>query len=90
MSVRPKYLVMRGVRVGNRMILFIGSHPEYSRDEYGNKVVRFSNRSGEYYQSNIYRKIRTFKQLIKWYRLIGSGSRVIEKVGPFGHRRVRK
>ena len=69
--LHPKYVVMRGVKIDNRMIMFIGAHPVFSKDEYGNKVVSFSNVNSAYYAKAIHKRIWTFGELRKWRRLIG-------------------
>jgi hypothetical protein len=76
---RSKYLVMIGLRYENRAIFFIGSHPKYGIDSFGMKVVRFKNREKEYYADRIYRRIWTFKGLIKWCRLTGKDIRCLER-----------
>jgi len=76
---RPKYVVMKGVQIENRAIMYIGAHPEFKKDDHGNSVVNFKNCKHEYYASNIYLRIWTFKSLLKWRRLTGRGTRVLSK-----------
>tara|TARA_R110002012_G_scaffold275534_1_gene462172 strand:- start:1 stop:291 length:291 start_codon:yes stop_codon:yes gene_type:complete len=73
---------MRGVRIGNRAIMFIGTQPRFIKDAYGNIGVGFKNQDNEFYASNIYKRIWTFKQLIKWRRLIGKNNyAILDKKG---------
>ena len=78
---KPKYVVMKGISVGNRSIMYIGANPTFRVDDYGNRVVTFSNCKHEYYASNIYRRVWTKKALIKWRRLIGDDTRCLVKTG---------
>ena len=77
--LHPKYVVMRGIKIENRMIMYIGANPVYSKDDHGNKTVSFSNCDFNYYATNIYKRIWTLKELIKWRRLIGKTSRCLRK-----------
>ncbi len=69
--LHPKYVVMRGIKIENRMIMFIGSHPVFSETLSGDKILRFSNNNAVFYKKNIYKRIWTYRELIKWRRLIG-------------------
>ena len=78
----PKYIVMQGIAINNRILLFIRHNPIYSKDLYGNKIITFDGDKNTYYADNIYRRIRTMKQLIFWSRLLGkSRFSVVEKIG---------
>lgn len=84
---RPGYVIMKGACVDDRCLLFLGANAIYSKDDYNNTLVSFSNRKqiyGDdryfYYSNKIYIRIWTFRQLIKWRRLLGkSGERVLRK-----------
>lgn len=68
----PKYVVMKGCRVDNRQVMFIGSHPTVIVNDYGVKIIKFKNVKGDYYFNNIYKRVWTFKELLQWRRKIGS------------------
>jgi hypothetical protein len=72
-------VVMKGLQMGNRAIMYIGAHPEFKKDDYGNSVVSFKNCKNEYYSSNIYRRIWTFKQLLRWRRLVGVDTKCLAR-----------
>jgi len=78
----PKYLIMKGIQIDNRTIMFIGAHPKYAVDDYGNKILTFSNTdTTAYYASNIHARIYTLKGLRKWRKLIGRrNQRCLSKV----------
>jgi len=69
--LHPKYVVMRGVKIENRMIMFIGANPVFFETLSGDKILRFSNNRSAFYKGNIYKRIWTYRELIKWRRLIG-------------------
>jgi len=75
--LHPKYVVMRGIKIENRMIMFIGSNPVFSETLSGDKILRFSNNSAAFYKDNIYKRIWTYRELIKWRRLIGKTTRCL-------------
>jgi len=77
--LNPKYVVMRGIGIDGRFIAFLGANPKVRINEYGNKVISFSNRGNEYYASNVYKKINTMKGLIFWRRLLGRDIKCIKK-----------
>ena len=84
---KPRYVIMKGICVEDRCLLYLGVNAEYSKDDYNNTLVSFSNRKqiygGEryfYYSNRLYKRIWTFKQLIRWRRLLGkSGEAVLRK-----------
>ena len=76
----PTCVVMKGARVDGRFIAHLGVNAEYSIDDYGNRLVKFSNRNYEYYASNIHVKIWNKRQLIFWRRLLGADIKCIHKV----------
>jgi len=68
----PKYVIMKGIQIDNRAIMFLGINTKLTKEKlYNHNVLEFSNHSSQYYTSNIYKRIYTFKQLLKWYRLLG-------------------
>jgi hypothetical protein len=71
---RPKYVVMHGVRIENRTIMFIGAHPQCK-----DGIVTFSNRGDAYYASNTHKVIWTHRELHKWRRLIGKDTRCLKR-----------
>lgn len=77
--LNPKYVVMRGIGIDGRFIAFLGANPKISTNDYGNKVISFSNRTNEYYADNIYKKIHTMKDLIFWRKLLGKDVKCIKK-----------
>ena len=91
--VNPKYRIMKGIQIGNRSIFFIGAYPIPPRDTkteieihgYIDKnaqsmKISFNNQPLTYWKSGIYRRIYTFKQLLRWRRLLPhTGSVVLEK-----------
>ncbi len=76
---RPRYVVMKGIQVENRAIMYIGANPKFKKDDFGNTVVSFSNCTSEYFASNIYCGIWTFKSLLKWRRLIGGNTKCLAR-----------
>jgi len=78
--IHPKYVVMRGIEIDNRAIMFLGANPVFTKDEYGNKVMRFSNCKYEYYKDRIHTRIWSFKGLINWRRMVGSDTKFLQKV----------
>lgn len=74
----PRYVVMKGLSIENRALMFVGANPTFKKDEYGSSVVTFTNHDLEYYPSNIYKRIWTFKELMRWRRLLGKGPRCVQ------------
>jgi len=84
----PTMLIMHGIKVENRTILFIGENPTYLIGDFGSRCVKFSNSEHTYYRSNIYRRIRSARYLKYWQNLLGNES-VVVRVLPFGrHERI--
>ena len=90
----PKYMVMKGVCIDDRCVLFIGAYPTcphkykdkeikiqgYCDEAYLKFLVEFKNQEFTYYKSNKLCTIWTFKELIKWRRLLPKeGYTVLEK-----------
>jgi hypothetical protein len=75
---RPRYVVMKGLQIDNRAFMFIGARATFLKDEYGNSIMSFSNNEHQYYTDRIYKRIWTFKQLMKWRRLLGKEMKVVE------------
>lgn len=84
---RPKYVVMKGLQIENRAIMFIGAHPKWASDDYGNAVVRFKNCKYEYCRGKVYRRIWTMRGLRKWRKLVGPDTKCLTKEF-FGWRRT--
>lgn len=81
--INPKYRIMNGIRIENRAIMFLGADPiepldtktemkihGYVDENYQKSKISFKNQKYTYYKSNKYCTIWTFKQLIKWRRLL--------------------
>ena len=62
----PKYVIMKGVQIENRAIMFLGIDTELVYDDYGYPELKFSNMKANYYRNNIYKRIYTFKELLTW------------------------
>jgi len=92
--MNPKYRIMKGVCIYYRCILFIGVTPivpkdikrEYKihgycdEDFYKRHYISFKNQDYTYSKSNKLCTIWTFKQLIKWRRLLPkNGYKCLEK-----------
>lgn len=75
---RPRYVVMKGLQIDNRRVMFIGAVQAFSKDDYGNSVMNFKNSPHRYYADKIYKRIWTFRQLMKWRRLLGSKTTVVK------------
>ena len=75
--LHPKYVVMRGIKIEKRMIMFIGAHPVCAETLSGDKILRFSNNDATFYKDNIYKRIWTYRDLIKWRRLIGKTTKCL-------------
>lgn len=73
----PKYRIMKGIQIENRCIMYLGAHPIKPRDGQSKSTIyiSFKNKKGIYLRSNTYKKIHTFKQLIRWVRLLSDGNR---------------
>ena len=50
--LKPKYVVMKGLEIENRAIMFIGKNIEFV----GNNRIKFSNDTGTYRKKNIHKK----------------------------------
>ena len=62
---------MKGIQIDNRAIMFLGIDTELGKEKYyGSSILKFSNMTSKYYPSNIHKRIYTFKQLLKWRRLL--------------------
>jgi len=77
----PKYVIMRGVQMDDRAIMFIGANPVITTSDCGNKMVAFSNHDNQYYMSAMYKRIWTFKELLKVRRLVGKGFKCLRIKG---------
>ena len=77
--LNPKYVVMKGIGIDNRAIMFLGVTSWRGKDGYGNKVIKFKNQKYEYYYNKIYIRIWTIKQLKHWRKMIGVDTRCLEK-----------
>ena len=88
---KPKCVIMKGIRIDNRCVFFIGYDADYYLNEYSNKVVKFKNMPGEYYARNIEYRVWTIRNLIKWRRIIGNSTRhaVLEKT-KYGWKNLRE
>lgn len=75
--LKPRYVIMKGISIEDRAIMFIGAHPKFEKNNIGQRLVTFKNRRNKYYASNIYKRIWTLKSLIKWRRLIGKNNKCI-------------
>jgi len=89
----PKYRIMKGIQIDNRAIMFIGAYPieprdtveeirihGYVDDSFQKLKISFKNQTATYYKSNQYKTIWTFRELLKWRRLLPrDDSRVLEK-----------
>ena len=76
----PKYVVMRGVQIENRALMFLGVNPAFSHDPNFGWVVTFSNKGRSYYADSIYKIIWSRKSLMKWRKLLGKrGSAVLAR-----------
>lgn len=67
---KPKYIIMKGIQIQNRAILFIGVDADFSREH----EVKFSNHKQPYWRSNILKRIWTFKELLEWRRKLPENS----------------
>ena len=88
----PKYRIMQGIKIDNRAVMFLGANPikpldtseqlktfGYIDKEIQEMKISFKNQKFTYWKSKMYCRIWTFKQLIKWARLVGGkGSKVLE------------
>jgi len=77
---KPKYVVMKGIGIDNRAIMFLGNVKQYGSDSYGNKTIKFKNQKYEYYYSNIHERIWSSKRLKHWRRLIGDDTKCLQKI----------
>ena len=90
----PKYRVMKGLCINSRCVLFIGAYPTfpykgkreeiktqgYYDEDFLKSLVEFKNQKYTYYKSNKVITIWTFRQLLKWRRLLPrEGHRILEK-----------
>jgi len=80
----PKYRIMKGVCINNRCVLFMGAYPikpkdiaksykihGYCDEDFYNKhYISFENQNYTYSKSNRLCTIWTFRQLIKWRRIL--------------------
>jgi hypothetical protein len=66
---KPKHLILKGCQVENRAALTLGLKASYSKDDYGNRVVSFSNTGdSKYYLNNCEEVIKTKRRLLWWKR----------------------
>jgi len=76
----PKYVIMKGVQIENRALMFLGINPVFSHDKSFGWIVTFSNIDQSYYADNIYKIIWSRKSLRKWQKLLGRyGSAVLAR-----------
>lgn len=81
--INPKYRIMKGMHIENRAIMFLGAYPIKPRDtkdelrihgyideSYQKLKISFKNQKYTYYKSNKYKTIWTFRELLKWRRLL--------------------
>jgi len=79
----PKYMIMKGIQINNRAIMFLGATPISPRDReeemkthgyidesYQKLKISFKNQKYTYYKSNVHKVIWTFKELIRWRRML--------------------
>ena len=87
----PKYRLMKGIKIGNRSIMFIGANPIEPRDttkelkihgyideKHQNRKISFKNQTETYWKSNKVKAIWNFKELMYFRRIIGTGYKCLE------------
>ena len=66
--INPKYCIVKGAHINNKavftLVIVDTTHKHTS------STVRCKRTGKEFYKSDIYKSIRTFKQLVKWGRLL--------------------
>lgn len=93
----PRYVVIQGVTNGNRAVMSLGARPlevpniyyeEIRIHGYCDKTVlenciSYQNQPNmSWYKSRIYTRVWSFKELMRWRRLLPSkGFRTLEKIG---------
>ena len=84
--INPKYVVMKGIQIDNRAIMFIGARPTapydkkreieihgYVSEDTQKLKISFENQKYQtYWKSNKYKTIYTFRELMFWVRLVGA------------------
>ena len=90
----PKYRIMKGVRIDNRALLFLAACPitprnlqeEYKihgycdEDFHRKHYISFKNQKFTYSKSNMLCVIWTFRNLLKWARLLKTNAGDYQKV----------
>lgn len=88
----PKYRVMKGGCINNRCVLFLGAYPSFpykhrakelkihgycDEDYYIKSLIEFKNQKYTYLKRNKLYIIWTFKDLIKWRRLLPKNNHIV-------------
>ena len=95
----PRYVIMQGIQIDNRAIMFLGARPCEPKDrrreldihgyvdESAQRLkISFENQELTYWKSNRYKIIWTFKELMYWRRMLpNNNSKCLEKTNGKWH-----